>query len=194
LNYDPLNKAIEDATRAYWTFPSSFSDISEKYKEIYGERAWQGKLATAITGAKPAGQSGFAKGTDEYKAANTKYKTARKQVERHTTGEHKGFKLPSAREKLAEIGKTLDPLTKDAPPGGITFTIKFKAPGDSEHSHSPRQRVTPPLHLDHQQAVQYINQEQPGYDTLFDEYFSDGGNCYGEDAAYEADIVSVSAE
>lgn len=187
MNHDLLNAAIEAATQQYWTFPTSFTDIGEAYRDKYGDRKWIGKLATSLTGKLPASQTGLIKGSEEYKRANREYQTARRQIERHVSGQYQNFS-PKASEKLKEIGRTLEPIKKDVPKEGLTFTIEFHAPEDK--GHRPRERKMT-VHMDHSQATQYINQDQPQYSDLFDEWFDYGGETYGEEGDYEAEVDTV---
>lgn len=176
MNYEPLNDALHGATKDYNVYPTSFKDVAEGYKEKFGQHGWIGELAKRISGSE--GKRG------------PEYLAARRSIERVASGQYKSVGKAEYKAGLVEAGKTLDPLQKDAPPTGLTITVAFHAPEDKGHRKRDREMT---VHLDHATAVQYINQAQPDYSFLFDEWFDDGGDAYGEDGDYEADILYVSA-
>lgn len=192
MNYEPLNRALGELATP--VFPSSFEDIYSQYKEQHG-RAAIGLLATAVTGKVPASKSGFTKGSAEYKSASREYASARRQIERHVTGQYKNFS-DATQNKLKEIGQTLNPIRKELPGQGVKIEIKFKSDGDG--SHSSRNR-TATIEMSGPELYDYANDfvngvkdaKQPQYADLFDLWFDDGGDVYGEDGDYEGDVTGV---
>jgi len=88
-----------------------------------------------------------------------------------------------------EIGRTQEPLRRDAPPGGLTFKVDMQVPRDSEHSSARRRQAV--IWMDYGTAVQFV--QNPNYTDLFELWFEGGGDTYGEDGDYIVDIVGVSA-
>lgn len=191
MNYDPLNRALESIVSP--VFPTEFGDIYDQYKKEHG-RAAIGLLATAVTGKVPASKSGFARGSAEYKTAAREYSTARRQIERHVTGQYKSFSS-GIQDKLKEIGQTLNPIRKELPGTGVKIEIKFKSDGDGSHSSRNRTAVVemsgPELYDFANDWLNVKDAKQPQYADLFDLWFDGGGDVYGEDGAYEADVTGV---
>lgn len=172
MNQEILNAAVDNATRNYNTYPSSFSQVQEQYKEKYGERRWIGQLVQDMRGLSPKD--------------GREYKSARRQVERWADGTRSPGK--AAQGQLKEVGKTLEPIKRDAPPGGLTFSVDFKVHGEKKHGKRDRHAD---IKLDYATAVKFV--QNPNYSDLFDEWFDDGGDAYGEGGDYEADVYNVSA-
>lgn len=182
-----LRAAVEQATRNYHTYPSNFNEVRAEYQQRYGDRNWIGKLTADVYGKRPPGQSGFAKGTAEYRQASKEYYAARRNIERW----EQGTRSPgaAAKARLQEIGRELPPLKRNAPPGGLKFTVDFYAPADSEHAGQRTRQAQ--ISLDYPTAVQFV--QEPNWPDLWDLWFDDGNDIYGEDGDYAADVFGVSA-
>lgn len=193
MDYDPLNRAIDQATRPYNTYPdaSHFEAIKEGYIKENGAKRWTAALVKDVFGTSSADKNAFAKGSEAYRKADLQYKANLKSIQRYGRGERNPQHAPAGvQEKLAEVGQKLEPVKRDAPPTGLSFVVKFKDPGDK--AHSPRTRKAE-VHLDHATAVQYVTQSQPDYAFLFDQWFKGGGGAYGEGGDYEVDVTEVTA-
>lgn len=182
-----LREAVEQAVAGYKIYPSRFEQIRPEYEQRYGKRGWIAHLTTDLTGKLPPAARGISSKSPEYKAAQLEWKEARRNVERW----NQGTRSPgaAAREKLKEIGRTLPPIGQDAPPGGLTLTVDFYAPVDSEHaSQRTRQAI---ISLDYPLAVQFV--QNPTWADVWGLWFDDGDEIYGEDGDYPADVFGVSA-
>lgn len=181
-----LRAAVDRATRNYNVYPSSFREIREDYRARYGERAWIGKLTADLYGIKTPGQSGFAKGSPEYRQASREYYSARRNIERW----EQGTRSPGvdARERLKAIGRELPPLRRDVPPDGLTIVVNFRAPADGSHGSSRTRQAT--MTLDYAFAVQFV--QNPNWTDLWNLWFDGGADIYGEDGDYPADVYEIS--
>src|SRR6185503_714954 len=96
----------------------------------------------------------------------------------------------SVKDKLADVGKKLDPVRRDVPASGLSLTIDFR---DTSTKKRQQDRSTPVLHMDHTTALEYISQERPDYAFLFDLWGDKkvGTTIFGEDGPYPADILDV---
>ena len=182
IDKGPLDRFIAANTTPI--YPSSFDAVREGYKEQHGDKGWIGKLATQMSGSVPDAQSGFKKGTPEYKANHTAYNSARKQIERWN---HGTSPKEANADRIAKAGQTLNPIGHKAPAGGLTVTVKFNAPGD--RSHAPREREFT-ITMDATTAQEFAS--APDYDFLFESWFEGGAEAYGDDGDYEAENVQVS--
>lgn len=175
-----LQNAVDQATANYNTYASSYRELREVYQREYGAN-WNKQLAH-----------------DYAQQAHVQEASGRKQINRYEAF-LRGSSSPQARnpdrptgrtkEALREVGRTQEPIKKDAPPDGLRFTVDMKVKKDSEHS-SARTRQAD-IYMDYQTAVKFI--QDPNYYDLFNEWYDGGGDNYGEDGDYEADIYSVSA-
>jgi hypothetical protein len=182
-----LRAAVEQAVAPYAIYPSSFAQIRTEYEQQYGKRGWIAHLTTDLTGKQPPSARGISSKSPEYKAAQAEWKEARRNIERWNQGTRSPG--PAAREHLKEIGRTLPPLGQDAPPQGLTLTVDFYAPADSEHaSQRTRQAI---ISMDYPTAVQFV--QDPNWADAWDLWFDDGDEVYGEDGDYAADVFGVSA-
>lgn len=174
-----LVRRVNEATRAYSTFPTSFQEVARGLEKTFG-RGWKPEMAKAIS--------------ETSVKSDTKYKTALRNVERWQQyergggGQARNPDQASAANKSAmeRIGKTLDPLQRDLPPGGLTITVDFKAPADK--SHAPRTR-TATVHFEGAAGYDFVN--NPSYYGFFENWFDGGGETYGEGADYEVDVTNV---
>lgn len=182
MNYDPLNTAIEAATRQYWTFPGTYREIRDQLREKSPER-WKGELAKMIAAEKNIQVSSATRNINRYEQF-----LSGKGGQARNPEKAKGMKAA-----FESIGKGLEPLKKDAPAEGLTIRIDFKDPSGGKRGRNP-ERSTPDIHLDHSQAVKWINQEQPDYRTVFHEWSDDidMDDLFGEEADYEAEVDGVS--
>ena len=163
----PLQRAIDGATTP--VYPTSFREIAQGFKVKF-DGHWTRELAKA---------SGLTPRTIQ-------------RYEQFVTGKGGQARNPdkarTGKAGLAAAGRTLDPIRREAPAKGLTFTVTFQAKEDK--SHAPRER-TFTVRMDHAEATKFV--ASPSYDDLFDDWFDGGADAYGDDGDYEAGNVQVSA-
>lgn len=176
-------------------YAGSFQELRTAFRETYGDRSWMGKLATAMSGKMPPSQTGLTKGSAEYKRAEREYNSARRTVERYekfqkdptNKNAHNPANAPKVtREQFVKAGKTVEPLRRDVPPGGLKFKVEFRTSGESGHGSRTRTAI-----ITMSSAAAYDFANNPSYWGLFENWFDGGGDAYGEDGDYEVDVVSV---
>lgn len=158
---DLLKSYINRATEPYTTYPSTFREIREGFREKY-DGHWTREMAKA-TGVTPRQIQRF---------------------EAYVTGSGKQARNPDNVQKATktafiEAGKTLDPLRRDVPPGGLTITVKGSQ-GSGKHERTREFTAT----MDYQTALQFV--QDPTLEDLFDEIYPDWDDAvevlFGDDS------------
>lgn len=180
-----LRAKVEAAIAAYKRHPETVQQIGTVYEERYGKRGWIAHLTTDLTGKQSPKARGISSKSPEYKAASAEWKEARRNVERWNKGTRSPS--PAAREKLKELGRTLPP-EQGVPPGGLKIRVDFYAPSDSEHSYQRTRKAD--IELSQVEAYQFV--QEPNWPDLWDLWFDDGNEVYGDGGDYAADVFGIS--
>lgn len=174
-----LQVAIDQATANYNTYATNYRDLRENYAAAHGKN-WRQELARDIAARSDIQVRSAMRTISRYEAYLTGSGSQARNPD-HPRG--------NMREALREIGRTVEPLQRDAPPDGLRFKVDMKVGRDSEHGSARRREAD--IYMPYNIAVQFI--QDPNYYDLFDQWYDGGGDNYGEDGDYEADIYSVSA-
>lgn len=175
-----LQDAIDQATRSYNTYPSSYREIREGFQNKAGQLDKSGLIA-ALVGQTHQSEASVRRQVNRYEMFLSGGSGQARNPDR-ATGKY--------REAFQQIGQTQEPTRRDAPPGGLTFVVDMRVPKDSEHSSARTRQAI--ITMDYQTAARFVQNPDPTYYDLFDEWFDDGGEAYGEDGDYEVDITGVS--
>lgn len=169
MRYEPLDRAIDKATRRTSIYPDAkhFGSIREQYVEKYGEKNWTAQLTKDLFGTSKSDKLAYPKGSEKYQAAELKYKANLRLVQRYGKGTINPARgEEKIQKKLAKIGKTLNPVNRIPPKRGLTITISGKQ-GSGRHERT-RDFST---HMDYQFASQFI--QDPTLEDFFHEVYPD---------------------
>lgn len=189
IDRGPLDRAIESATTPVFAGAGDFDYIKDQYQKEHGAKGWTAALVKEMFGKSVSDKNAFPKNSDAWKDAKRKYDTDLRLVQRYAKGTINPERgSASIREKLAEVGRTLDPVRRDVPASGLTFVVEFNAPEDKGHVKRER---TATVHMSSMEAFQFVN--DPSYAAFFDLWADDLGQYYGEDGSYEVEVTGVTA-
>lgn len=166
-----LRNAVEAAIAPYSTYPSTYREIREHF--MSGHKVETKRLAEAL-------------------GISTRQVL---RYEKFVTGEPGQSRNPDnargkTRESLINVGKTLDPIKKDAPPNGLTITVEGKQ-GSGRRERGREFTVS----MGYNDAVKFV--QDPNLRDFFGDVYpewDEAVDCFfGEEDSSSLDGVSVTA-
>lgn len=166
-----LREPLDKATRRYNTYPGAkhFPDLKAQYIEKYGQRNWTAQLTKDVFGTSKTDKLKYAKGSEQYAAAELKYNNNLRLIQRYGKGTIDPARAnPTVQKKLDKIGKTLEPVQRGAPKRGLTVTISGTQ-GQRDRDFTVR--------MDYQFALQFV--QDPTLKDFFHELYPRWKNAEG---------------
>lgn len=148
---------------------ATYDQLRDYYKDNFRSDQWIGAMAQAVSGSD--------------KRSGKEYKAARRSIERHESGQYKGFK-PVYVSGFQAAGMKLDPISRNPKGGMVSITVHGNQ-YDNVPSHKGRN-----INATFGGSEAYAFANNPSYEAIWNAYGVHPE--YFEEGSGEMEIVSVS--